>query len=119
MKRTRGFTVIELLVAITVIAILAGITIFAFGSWRQRTAITEVKHELTTAASAIRAYRTFNNQNPATLGASVYKTNTNVTMTYTRRVDGTFCLNGQSTAVSSVQWHVETTDETPATGSCT
>lgn len=119
MKRARGFTIIELLVAITIIAILVGITIFAFGSWRQRTAITEVKHELTTAASAIRAHRTFNNQNPATLGATAYKTNANVTMTYTRRVDGTFCLNGQSATVSSVQWHVETTDESPATGTCT
>lgn len=119
MVQKRGFTIVELIIVITVLAILAAIVIISFGSWRTRTAQTEVKHELTTAVSAIRAYRTFNNVNPTALSDSAYKTNTNVTMTYTLRGDGTYCLNGRSVAVSSVRWYVETVNETPTTGTCT
>lgn len=118
MKQRRGFTIVELIVVITVLAILAAIVIISFGAWRTRTAQTEVKHELTTAVSAIRAYRTFNNVNPSALNNSAYKTNSNVTMTYILRGNGTYCLNAQSVAVSSVRWYVETVNETPTTGTC-
>lgn len=118
MRHTRGYTIIEVIIVTVVIGILAAIIIVSYGAWRQRVADAEVKYELTTAESAIRAYRTFNNQNPATLSATVYQTNPNVTLTYTRRVNGTFCLNGQDVAKPTVQWHVETGDETPATGTC-
>lgn len=118
MKQRRGFTIVEIMIVIVVIGILAAIVIISFGSWRTRTAQTEVKHELTTAVSAIRAYRTFNNVNPTALTDSAYKTNSNVTMSYILRGNGTYCLNAQSIAVSSVRWYVETINETPTTGTC-
>lgn len=118
MKMKRGFSLVELLVVIAVVSILVAIVVISYGAWRQRTAETEVKYELSAAENAIRAYRTFNNQNPSALSATSYQANPNVTMTYTRRANGTFCLNGKNTAKPTVQWHVETGGETASTGTC-
>lgn len=117
MRRTRGYTIIEVIVVTVVIGILAAIIVVGFGAWRQRVADAEVKYELTTAESAgLKLIAHLTTKNPATLSATVYQTNPNVTPNYTRRVNGTFCLNGQDVAKPTVQWHVETGDETPATG---
>ena len=50
---TRGFTIIELVVVITVIAILAAIVVIGYGSWRNSVAKKEVFSDLSMAASAM------------------------------------------------------------------
>lgn len=116
MKTYRGFTVVELLVVIIVIVMLTTITVLGFGEWRGRTARTEMKHELTTVASAIENYRNFNNENFGTPGVRTtiltgltYRANKNVSITYTLRMVGdSYCIKATSVAVPSEKpWYID------------
>lgn len=116
----RGFTIVELLVVIAIVVALATITIFAFGSWRQRTAKTEVQNELYTVSSSLKNYLNFNNSYPATLATMQYSGNSNVTLTYTLRPGGTsYCLSATSMAVASVVMYIDSVNgTTPVSTAC-
>ncbi len=122
MKRTHvsGFTIVELLTIITIIAVLAGITIFAFGSWRIRTAQTEMKNELYAAATSLKNFRNFTNNYPADLAAMSYSGNSNVVLNYTLRADGlSYCLNAGSTGLpTEPHWYIDSSTATPTTTAC-
>lgn len=117
-RRTRsdGFTIVELIVVIVVIAFLVTITIFAFGDWRTRTAKTEVRNELTAVASAMKNERTFNNAYPTGIPSS-YKTNSNVTVTYRSGTASNYCIDAVSVSVPSVVMKVTDSGQV-VSGSC-
>lgn len=48
-----GFTIVELIVVIAVIAILAGLVIVGYGQWRSNLTNSEVKNDLSAAATAM------------------------------------------------------------------
>lgn len=111
-----GFTIVEILVMVTIIAMLATITVFGFGSWRARTATTEVKGALTNLASSLKNEMNFNSTYPASV-PSTYRPSDTVTITY---VSGgtTYCAKGASTAVTSVIWYISDTNPTPSQTAC-
>lgn len=110
----KGFTVVELIVVVVIIVILASVTVFAFGTWRSRTARTEVQNELLQSAAAIQNYKAFNNNLPATQAAFnvVYSPGNAVTLTYIKRVDNTYCLNGVSTKDAAVRFNIDSRNNT-------
>ena len=120
--RASGFSIVELLVMIAVIGLLATITVFAFGSWRQRTAVTEVKNDLQAAAVSLKNTRNFDNAYPANQAALLanYQPSRNVTLTYTLRGGGTsYCLKAQSTADPGVVYYIDSAITTvPTTTAC-
>lgn len=121
-QHKNGFTIVELLVIVAVLGVLASITIFAFGSWRVRTAKTEVQNDLRNSNSAINNYRTFNNVFPtAPTFATTYTPSRNVTLTYTLRSgNASYCLKGQSNAEATVIWYVDSlVSPEPTTTACT
>lgn len=106
----KGFTVIELIVVVVIVAALAAVTIFAFGTWRSRTAKTEVQNELLQAAAAIQNYKNFNTNIPNSQAVfnAQYTAGSAVTLTYIwRGATSTYCLNGTSTEDSSVKWSID------------
>ena len=120
-RREKGFTIIELIVVVTIIGLLAAVTVFAFGSWRSRTARTEVRNELLQASAALQNYRNFNNDYPlAAAFSSVYTPGGSVTLTYIKRAAGTYCLNGTSTADGNVKWYIDSAvnDKSTQSGTC-
>lgn len=64
MKKTRGFTIVELLVVIVVIAILAAITIGAYNGVQQRTNNTSVIASAKNALTIVNGYIAANGQYP-------------------------------------------------------
>lgn len=104
MHKRHGFTIVELFIVISIIAVLAMITIFGFGQWRARTARTEMKYELTIVSTALRNYLNFNNTYPAALNDSLnYQENANVSLTYVLRTDGaSYCLSAKSLQVTTI-----------------
>ena len=116
--KQHGFTIVEVIVIITVIAILAAVTVFAFGSWRERTATAEVKDSLTQLSSAITNERNFTNIYPAAVPSN-YTPGKGVAITYTANAAGTkYCAKGVSTARTSVVYYVSDTSATPTTTAC-
>lgn len=113
----KGFTIVELAIVIVVIAILAAISIGAYGAWRKETAKSEVTSELQSAATAMKNYRTFNGGYATALPDS-YKKGGNVTVTL-KYVTGTdFCAEGVSSTDASVLYSIKGSTGEPSSGAC-
>ena len=121
MKQHKGFTIVELLVVIVVVTILASISYFVVNSWRKDATETQVKNELIQAANALNNTRNFSSSYPASSNfPSVYAPGADVTLSYTLRANGSFCLNGSSTVRSDVRFNIDSQQTMdPRTGICT
>jgi prepilin-type N-terminal cleavage/methylation domain-containing protein len=65
-KRNNGFTIVELLIVIVVIAILAAISIFAYNGIQQRARETAIKTDFPNATKKIHIYQVDNGKYPNT-----------------------------------------------------
>ncbi len=116
--KRHGFTIVEVLIMVVVIVVLATITIFGFGSWRARTATTEVKGALTNLATSLKSEMNFNSAYPSSI-PSTYRPSANVTITYVMSGGGTaYCARGTSAAVASVVWYISNTKSVPSQTAC-
>lgn len=59
-KTSRGFTLVEILIVIVVVAILATITIVGYGNVQDRTHDSAVRSDLSTAAKLLKVYKVNN-----------------------------------------------------------
>lgn len=119
-KHVAGFTIVELAVVVTIVALLAAISYFILSGWRVETARTEVKNDLQVIESELEAYRTFNNTYPLSLSMLEYEQTDTVDVTYNyNTAQETYCLNGKSNVEPSVEYYISTaTSEHLAEGSC-
>lgn len=85
---TRGFTIVELLIVIVIIAILAAITIVAFNGIQNRAKTSSAQSAATTLAKKAEAYHAENSQYPNTANV----------------ITGTGTQNGVTTATTST-WY--------------
>jgi prepilin-type N-terminal cleavage/methylation domain-containing protein len=116
-----GFTIIELIVVISIIAILATVSVIGYSSWRNSTIATKVKSDLNAAGSALEDYRTFNNGYPATTTLPSTVTPSNGVNLSLYSSDATaFCVDGASTEITSITYYLaaETKDQGPKSGTC-
>lgn len=67
-KNTTGFTIVELLIVIVVIAILAAISIVAYNGIQARAHKTAVQADLSNNAKKLEEYKILNGQYPVTQG---------------------------------------------------
>lgn len=114
---SKGFTIVELAVVISVIGILAGITVFSIGNWRTRTAQGEVQNDLHAASTAMENARVFDNGYPLTLPAS-YTPSANVTVTLKTPTTTYYCIEGSSKAVTGVIYSIRSDNRTPMPTAC-
>lgn len=116
--RKNGFTIVEMIIVVVIIAVLAMITVFAFNNYRARTAKTEMKNELLNAYSALRNNRNFNNTYPADQTAfnALYKPGSSVTVEYYTADGGasSYCLRVSSMNDSS-KWFIGSATSQPTT----
>lgn len=119
-KKSLGFTLVEVLVIIGIISVLVTLTLVVAGNWRTSTAQTEVKSDLKSVVGAMESYRNFNNDYPTGI-PSTFTASKNVTITYVSGSAASYCINGSSTVVSSVQYYVNSASvngKDPQVGTC-
>lgn len=109
-----GFTIVELLIVIVVIAILAAVTIVAFSGIRQRASEASVKSELTQIAKQLGVLNVSDSQYPADIDS--LKKSSTLTFQYTySNTTNDYCLTGSS---YWAEFHLSSTDTSPQTGTC-
>lgn len=119
--KTRGFSLVELLTVIVVLVILASLTTLFISNWRDSAAETEVKNDLVNAVSAVESYSNYNSGYPANQASfdSLYTNTKTVDLDYTRRLDGSFCINAASNVRTGIVWNVDSSvSKSPRSGSC-
>ena len=99
--KQKGFTIVELLIVIVVIAILAAISIVAFTGIQQRGRDSERASDVSNLAKALNAYTSDGNAWPATAAAAVTALNgyntVNVPATTVNKVTGTAASSSTAT----------------------
>lgn len=111
-KKT-GFTIVELLIVIVVIAILAAITIVAYNGLQKRAQTSAVSTALNQASKKIKLYQVDNNVYPTTLAATGIADD-EVTYQYTGAAT-TYCITGTQGTTSM---YLSDTVTKPTEGGC-
>lgn len=120
-SRKPGFTIVELLIVIVVIAILAAISIVAYNGIQERARASAVSSALTQAHKKLLAYQVdFPNTFPAdktALESLGIKDSDSVTYQYTRTAGSpdTYCLTATTGPTS---YKISSSATTPAQGGC-
>jgi prepilin-type N-terminal cleavage/methylation domain-containing protein len=108
-KHLRGFTLVELIVVIVVIGILATIVAVTYSGWQTSIVKSELKSDLSGAATAMENYRTFNNAYPVSVPTN-FTPSPDVTLTGGSSDGGvTFCINATSSRNPSIQYYIDST----------
>lgn len=117
-KKRQGFTLVEIIVVITIISILATIVGVSFSGWRQHIAETEMKNDLVLAGTAMEQYVNFNNTYPTTIPSS-FVSNSSAVLNMVRGGDGlSYCIAASSPKNPSVIFHIRNGEKEVEAGDC-
>ena len=108
-----GFTIVELLIVVVLIAILATITIVAYNGLQKRAQTSAVSTALNQAGKKVKLYQVDNNTYPTTL-ASAGIADDEVTYQYTGTAS-TFCITGTQ---GNTSLYLSDTVTKPTEGGC-
>jgi prepilin-type N-terminal cleavage/methylation domain-containing protein len=125
-----GFTIVELLIVISVIGILTSISIIGYGAWRQSLAEREVRSDLNGVATAMENARNWGEGYPeleegsvfsnGSSNAPIFISSENVTLTYAFGDINSFCVDAQNTTKPDVLYFLNVINghQTIASGDC-
>jgi len=104
-----GFTIVELLIVIVVIAILAAITIVAYNGIQQRATETSLKSDLRQAADLMTLACSDNNGVCPQVLPSAIKVSKGNGLSLSATSDASmFCINGSNSQFSTMAWYYST-----------
>lgn len=80
-KKYHGFTLVEIMAIIVIIAILITIVFVGYGSWQRRQATSSVKSDIQQAVGGLQSYRNFKNNFPPNLAGTGFAASQDVALT--------------------------------------
>lgn len=106
LKKNLGFTLIEVVVIITTIAILVSITIVRYDDYQTTTAIVQLKSDLAGVGTAMEDYRNFNDVYPNSVPVS-FRASTGVVLTGGSTDGGkTYCVDASNPTYANLYYHI-------------
>lgn len=90
-RNNSGFTIVELLIVIVVIAILAAISIVAYNGIQERARVSSVSSALSQASRKVTLYQAEHGSYPSSLADVSVSNNSNISYTYSVTPDG-YCM---------------------------
>lgn len=115
-KRT-GFTIVELLIVIVVIAILAAITIVAYNGIQNRAKDASVQTELASAAKKIEVYKSQNaDAYPPSLAVADVRSSSNTLNYVYNATNNAYCLSSSN---ANIQYFISNVTQQSRPGTCT
>ncbi len=116
--KSRGFTIVEILVVITVVGVVAGISVVSYGAWRKDIATDQVISELNGVSGAMENARNFGSTYPTAI-PTTFKPTEGVTLTYSGGDGKTYCIQGVSKSNPSIVYHYDVSEKKePQVGAC-
>jgi len=117
-EHTKGFTIVELIVVVTVIAILAGISVIGYGTWRKDVTQKQLSSDLVQAASAMESAKNFGTGYPSAIPTS-FSASDDVTVSYSRGNTKSFCIQAVNQKYPDVIYFYDSLQKgKPSLGSC-
>ena len=104
-RRNEGFTIVELLIVVVVIAILAAITIVSFNGISTRAKETALKSDLMSGAKQIQVMKATDGTYPVDTTTIKKATTTVFEYTY-NNASGAFCLGATTSTAASLAYYV-------------
>jgi prepilin-type N-terminal cleavage/methylation domain-containing protein len=120
-RRQSGFTIVELIVVIPVIAILAAIIIVSYGAWQRSIQATAVKSDLNTVAALMETERNASGSTGYPTAAPDFTPSENVLIDFSPlQQSDEYCIDGESSLDSSIQYYIysRTKEQGPLEGTC-
>jgi type II secretory pathway pseudopilin PulG len=119
-KKSLGFTIIELVIIISVIGILASIVVINYSGWRQRASFAQLQSDLGNLAALMEGKRNFSSSGyPTTLPSDFTKSSPDIVLSLSS-IDGgkTYCVEGYNTQYSATYYHAESGRRGAQLGRC-
>lgn len=105
-KKNLGFTLIEVVVIITTIAILVSITIVRYDDYQTSTTIVQLKSDLSGVNAAMEDYRNFNDIYPNSVPTS-FRPSNGVVLTGGSTDGGlTYCVDASNPSYPNLYYHI-------------
>lgn len=111
----KGFTIVELLIVIVIIAVLAAITVVAYNGIQKRAQETKLKADLTNAAKQMEVAYALNASYPTSFPADV-KRSDGVVLSLSTSTK--YCINAELTSSTDIRWYYDAVSGGLQEGSC-
>lgn len=117
-KKRSGFTIVEVLVTVSIIVLLATLAVVAYGTWRSETVRTKLKSDLLQARTAMEDSRNFGTGYPANL-SGIFTASKGVTISGGSSNGTTYCVGASSSEAGyQIRYRLTDTTRDPVEGTC-
>lgn len=117
LTRIDGYTIIEVIVVVTTIALLATVMIGGWGAWREDITKNQLSQSLISVAAAMRDARNFGTDYPTTIPAN-YNPPSDVVIATVQASAGMYCINAYHKKVKTITRSISSELTRPVDGLC-